>query len=84
MEGHKMKTTTIRLSSIEAVRNFVDIVRKYNCDIDLASGRYLVDAKSIMGIFSLDLLNPIKHIAHCDSCDQLFEEIKDYIIYTEA
>ena len=84
MEGYEMRSTTIRLSSIEAVRNFVDVVRKYNCEIDLVSGRYLVDAKSIMGIFSLDLLNPIKLVAHSDSCDQLFEEIKDYIVDTEA
>ena len=76
----KMKSVTIKLSSIEAVRNFVDIVRKYDADIDLASGRYLVDAKSIMGIFSLDLMNPIKLTVHADSCDDLFAELKDYII----
>ena len=54
-----MKSVKISLSSIEAVRNFVEIVRKFNEEIDLSSGRYVVDAKSIMGIFSLDLLNPI-------------------------
>lgn len=75
-----MKTATIKLSSIEAVRNFVDVVRKYDCEIDLSSGRYLVDAKSIMGIFSLDLMNPIKLTVHCDDCDELMGEIKDYII----
>lgn len=75
-----MKTATIKLSSIEAVRNFVDVVRKYDCEIDLSSGRYLVDAKSIMGIFSLDLMNPIKLTVHSDDCDELMNEIKDYII----
>ena len=75
-----MKNATIRLSSIEAVRKFVDVVRKYEYEIDLSSGRYLVDAKSIMGIFSLDLMNPIKLAVHSDDCDELFEEIKDYII----
>ena len=75
-----MKTTTIKVSSIEAVRDFVDIVRKYECDIDLSSGRYLVDAKSIMGIFSLDLMNPIKLTVHSDDCEGIFDEIKAYIV----
>ena len=55
-----MKSVKISLSSIEAVRNFVEIVRKFNEEIDLSSGRYVVDAKSIMGIFSLDLSKPIE------------------------
>ena len=75
-----MKTATIKLSSIEAVRNFVDVVRKYDCEIDLSSGRYLVDAKSIMGIFSLDLMNPIKPTVHSEDCDERMGEIKDYVI----
>jgi phosphocarrier protein HPr len=75
-----MKTVDIKLSSIEDVRNFVDIVSKYELDVDLSSGRYIVDAKSIMGIFSLDLLKPIKLTAHGDNTDELFEEIKPYMI----
>jgi phosphotransferase system HPr-like phosphotransfer protein len=75
-----MKTVDIKLSSIEDVRNFVDIVSKYEIDIDLSSGRYIVDAKSIMGIFSLDLLKPIKLTAHSDNTDELFAEIKPYMI----
>ena len=43
-----MKTVKIRLSSIEAVRDFVEIVRKYDSEIDLSSGRYVVDAKYIV------------------------------------
>ena len=79
-----MKTVKIRLSSIEAVRNFVEIVRKFEGDIDLSSGRYIVDAKSIMGIFSLDLMNPITLTAHSDDCDKLLESLRDYIclLYT--
>ena len=49
-----MKTCKIRLSSIQDVRDFVEIVTRYDMEIDLSSGRYVVDAKSIMGIFSLD------------------------------
>ncbi len=75
-----MKTVNIRLSSIEAVRDFVEIVRKYDSEVDLSSGRYVVDAKSIMGIFSLDLLSPITLTAYSDDCDKLFEELKDYIV----
>ena len=75
-----MKTVDIKLSSIEDVRNFVNIVSKYTMDIDLMSGRYVVDAKSIMGIFSLDLLKPIKLTAHAEDTDALFEDLKPYII----
>lgn len=75
-----MKTIEIRLTTLEDVRNFVNIVTRYDIDIDLSSGRYVVDAKSIMGIFSLDLLSPIKLTAHSDNTDKLFDELKPYII----
>ncbi|MBE6611543.1 MAG: HPr family phosphocarrier protein [Ruminococcaceae bacterium] len=75
-----MKTVDIKLSSIEDVRNFVNIVSKYEMDIDLMSGRYVVDAKSIMGIFSLDLLKPIQLTAHAEDTDALMADIKPYII----
>ena len=75
-----MKTVKVRLSSIEAVRDLVDAVRKYEAEIDLASGRYVVDAKSIMGIFSLDLMNPITMTIHRDDCDDIIAELKAYIV----
>ncbi len=75
-----MKTVKVRLSSIEAVRDFVEVVRKYDYEIDLSSGRYVVDAKSIMGIFSLDLMNPITLTIHSDDCDDILEALKAYII----
>ncbi len=75
-----MKTIDIKLASIEDVRNFVNIVTKYDMDIDLTSGRYVVDAKSIMGIFSLDLLKPIQLTAHGENADELLAEIKPYIV----
>ena len=75
-----MKTVKVRLSSIEAVRDFVDAVRKYEAEIDLASGRYVVDAKSIMGIFSLDLMNPITMTIHKDDCDDIINDLKAYIV----
>ena len=75
-----MKSVDIKLSSIEDVRNFVNIVSKYTMDIDLMSGRYVVDAKSIMSIFSLDLLKPIKLTAHAEDTDALMADLKPYII----
>ena len=79
-----MKTTYIRLSTIQDVRNFVEIVCMSDIEIDLSSGRYVVDAKSIMGIFSLDLLNPILLTAHTDDATALFEQLKPFIIKAEA
>lgn len=74
-----MKTFQILLSSINDVKNFVNIVSKYDYEIDLTSGRYVVDAKSIMGIFSLDLSKPIKVEVHNDACEDLMAELKPYI-----
>lgn len=74
-----MKTFQILLSSINDVKNFVNTVSKYDYEIDLTSGRYVVDAKSIMGIFSLDLSKPIKVEIHSESCEDLFSELKPYV-----
>ena len=74
-----MKKFEILLNSTNDVKNFVNAVTKYDFDIDLTSGRYVVDAKSIMGIFSLDLSKPITIEVHSDNCDALVEELKPYI-----
>ncbi len=73
-----MKTFEIQLNSINDVKIFVNTVNKYSFDIDLISGRYIVDAKSIMGIFSLDLAKPIKVEIHADNCESLVEELKPF------
>ena len=75
-----MKTCQIKLSSIQDVREFVETVTRYEMEIDLCSGRYVVDAKSIMGIFSLDLLNAISLTAHTDNADKLFNELNKFIV----
>jgi phosphotransferase system HPr-like phosphotransfer protein len=75
-----MKSVSIRLSTIADVRDFVNIVSKSDVDIDLQSGRYVVDVKSIMGIFSLDLLSPITLTAHSDETDELMAELDRFII----
>jgi phosphocarrier protein HPr len=76
-----MSKTTILLSSINDVKGFVNAVSKYSCDVDLISGRYIVDAKSIMGIFSLDLTKPIEvQIEGGNDEQNLLEEIKPYVV----
>ena len=70
----------IKLSTIEEVRRFVNEVTKYEYEIDLKSGRYVVDAKSIMGIFSLDLLHDIDVTVHSDDCEALKAAIADIIV----
>lgn len=75
-----MKSVKIRLGTIADVRDFVNIVSKTDADIDLQSGRYVVDGKSIMGIFSLDLLSPISLTIHSDDADELLAEIDRFII----
>ena len=75
-----MKKANIKLSTIEDVRDFVNTASKYTFEIDLSSGRYIVDAKSIMGIFSLDLMNPIELTVHSDEADGFLDEIKKFIV----
>lgn len=72
----------IMLNSIEDVKNFVNIAISKDYDIDLNSGKYTVDAKSIMGIFSLDLTKPLKVTIHSDD-ESFFKEIEPYI-YTKT
>lgn len=73
-----MNSFNIMLTSINDVKNFVNIVNKYDFDVDLTSGRYVVDAKSIMGIFSLDLSKPIKVDIHSDSAKALIDEMAQF------
>ena len=75
-----MKSFNISLKSINDVKDFVNTVNKYDFDVDLTSGRDVVDAKSIMGIFSLDLSKPIKLEVHSDNSDQFIEEISHLIL----
>ncbi|NLM12629.1 MAG: HPr family phosphocarrier protein [Epulopiscium sp.] len=75
-----MKSITLSLNSIEKVKKFVNIIGKYDGDFDLSSGRYKVDAKSIMGIFSLDLSSPLKLDIHNDEvAEEVIAEIQNYI-----
>ena len=74
-------TCVIKLNSIEKVKNFVNQVSTFDCDVDIIYGRYVIDGTSIMGIFSLDLTNPVTAMIHTDDYDELkrfFEIMEDF------
>ena len=75
-----MKAFDIMLKTINDVTDFVNIANKYDFDIDLTSGRYVVDAKSIMGIFSLDFNKPIRVEVHSDDCEDFCNEIRPFMV----
>ena len=75
-----MKTAYIKIDSIADVQDFVTIVSKYDFDVDLESGRYAVDAKSIMGIFSLDLSKKIKMVVRSEDCEDFMKEVSRFIV----
>ena len=78
-----MKKVQIKLSDIGHIRNFGSLLSKYSVELDLQQGRYVVDAKSPMGIYALDLLNPINFIIHSDDdslADAILETVKEWII----
>ena len=76
-----MKTVQISLNSIGKVKSFVNTISQFEYDFDLIPGRYVIDAKSIMGIFSLDLSKPIDLAIHTeDNLNEILEALKPYII----
>ncbi len=75
-----MTTTKICINTINDVKNFVNIVTKCEYDVDIISGRYAIDAKSIMGIFSLDLSKELTLNIHSDNCAEFLDEIKSYVV----
>ena len=76
-----MKTVKISLNSIDKVKAFVNDITKFDSDFELVSGRYVIDAKSIMGIFSLDLSKPIDLNVHAqDSLDAILAVLAPYIV----
>ncbi|MCR4896551.1 MAG: HPr family phosphocarrier protein [Lachnospiraceae bacterium] len=76
-----MKTVKISLNSIDKVKSFVNDVTKFDYDFDLVSGRYVIDAKSIMGIFSLDLSKPIDLNIHTEGgAEDVMKVLEQYIV----
>jgi len=78
-----MKSVMIRLSLVENVNKFVNIVSRYPFEMDLRAGRHVVDAKSILGIFSLDLSKPISLEIYGDDCEELMKEISPFVAEEE-
>ena len=75
-----MKAVNIKLSLAENVKSFVNIANRYPYDIDLRVGRHVVDGKSILGIFSLDLSKELTLNIHSDDCADFLDAIKKYIV----
>ena len=75
-----MRTVQININSIDKVKTFVNTVTAYDAEFDLVSGRFVIDAKSIMGIFSLDLPKPLTLKIYNDDNDQILESLKPFIV----
>ena len=77
-----MKTIQISLNSIDKVKSFVNDITKYDYDFDLVSGRYVIDAKSIMGIFSLDLSKDIDLNIHAEGeeAENVLQVLNPYLV----
>ena len=76
-----MKTVQICLDSIDKVKSFVNEITRFDTEFDLISGRYVIDAKSIMGIFSLDLSKDIDLSIHSeDNIDAVMQMLEPYIV----
>lgn len=75
-----MTTATIKITEISDVKDFVNIVTRCPYDVDIISGRYAIDAKSIMGIFSLDLSKELELKVHNDDCGEFLDEISRFIV----
>ena len=73
-----MKSVKLSLQIAQNVKDFVKVVQDYPYEIDLKSDKYVVDAKSILGIFSLDLSKPLTVEIHSDDCDDLIEALKKF------
>lgn len=75
-----MREVNVLLESIEKVKAFVSITTKYDVDMDLESGRYIIDAKSILGIFSMDLSKPLRLRIHAEGekTEEILEALREF------
>lgn len=74
-----MVERTIKLEKINEVKAFVEMITQFDYQVDIISGRYIMNAKSILGIFSLDLTQPLTLKIHADQCDDLLEALEPYL-----
>lgn len=74
-----MQAVTISLTQVDQVKRFVNLVAQAPYDVDMVSGRYTVNAKSMLGIYSLDLSKPIQVLMYSDDCEKLKKELAEFI-----
>lgn len=74
-----MKSVSIKLDMAESVKKFVNVTSKFNYEMILKEGKYAVDPKSILGIFSLDLGEPLVLEIMSDNCDDLIAALDPFI-----
>ncbi len=75
-----MKSVQVSLELSSSVKEFVNITQSYDYEITIKSGYYVVDAKSILGLFSLDTSKPLTVEIHSDNCDDLVEKLKKFAV----
>lgn len=75
--GNILKNISISLKEVNDVTNFVNLLTTYDYEVDLVSGRYIVNAKSLLGIYSLDLSKPVKLVIYSDECDELLAKLNE-------
>lgn len=76
-----MKSVKVSINTVEKIKSFVNDITKFEYDFDLVSGRYVVNAKSIMGIFSLDITKPISlHINTEENTDRVIDALAAYMV----
>lgn len=74
-----MEALTISLTQVSQVQQFVNTVNKYPFDVDMVSGRYTINAKSLLGIYSLDLNRPLQVLIYSDNCEDLKAELREFM-----
>lgn len=75
-----MEAVTISLTQVDQVKRFVNLVAQAPYDVDMVSGRYTVNAKSMLGIYSLDLSKPIQVLIYSDDCGELKKELAEFML----
>ena len=74
-----METVTIAHTQVNQVQQFVNVVSKVPYDVDMVSGRYTINAKSLLGIYSLDLNRPLQVVMYSDDCEDLKKELAEFM-----
>lgn len=74
-----MEAVTISLTQVNQVQQFVNVVSKVPYDVDMVSGRYTINAKSLLGIYSLDLNRPLQVVMYSNDCEELKKELEEFM-----